>query len=183
MMGKSEAKSDPRHGKTYVVSREHGQLAATYEDGTAPPPEEVKEVLEDNDEVGVPDEMDKIIAGRTWKGGERYTFSADELGRINAAKERAVAGLDKGKERTTKVELELRSAKDGVAVFSLVMGVSLDDERSNIAFELKGEAHVDQTSGRLRDLGGSGTVGGKIQKMPMKGTVTMNTQSRWTTAP
>jgi hypothetical protein len=183
MMGKTETEVDPRQGKTYIVFRENGQLGATYEDGSAPPSEELTEVLDDNDDVGMPDEMDAIIAGRTWKSGERYAFTAAELARINESKQRAEAGIDQDTERLTQIELMLRSAADGVAVFSLTMGIAIESDKGAFEFVLKGDASVDQTNGRLRDISGKGALSGKVNGMPLKGSVTMKMQSRWTTAP
>jgi hypothetical protein len=183
MMGKTESKTDPRQGKTYVVFRENGRLGATYEDGSAPPAEELKEVLDDNDSVGVPDEMDAVIAGRTWKSGERYTFSPADLARVNESRQRAEAGLDQETERLTEVDLMLRSAANGVAVFSLTMGISIESDKGTFGFVLKGDAGVDQANGRLREISGKGALRGSVNGMPVTGSVTMKMQTRWTTAP
>jgi hypothetical protein len=181
MGNKSEEKPDPRHGKTYVVWRENGSLQATYEDGGTPPPDELKEVLDDNDEVGVADEMDAIIAARTWKSGEKYTFTADEIARINASK----AKDDDDKEELTLCELTLRNAKDGVATFTIAMGMKVQGDQQKGAFEftIRGDARADQTNGHLLGISGTGDLKGTVQGMGITGTVTMKGEDRLTKAP
>lgn len=180
MGNKSEDKPDPRSGKTYIIWRENGALQATYEDGSAPPPEELKEVLDDNDSIGIPDEMDAIVAARTWKSGEKYVFTKDEIARINASK----AKDNDDKEELTLVELTLRSAKDGVATFTIAMGVKIQgDKRGGFEFTIRGDARADQTNGHLLGIEGTGDLKGTIQGMGVTGSVTMNGEDRLTKAP
>jgi hypothetical protein len=179
MGNKSSEKPDPRQGKTYIVWRENGTLQASYEDGTTPPPDELKEVLDDNDSVGIPDEMDAIVSARTWKSGEKYTFTKDEIARINASK----AKDNEGKELTL-VELMLRSAKDGVATFTIAMGVKIESGNEGaFEFTIRGDARADQTSGHLLGIKGTGDLKGTVKGMGVTGSITMDGEDRLTKAP
>lgn len=183
MMGRPEATRDPRAGKTYIVFREEGRLRATYEDGSTPPRGELKKVLENNKGVGVEDEWEAIVAGRTWKSGERYTFTADELTRVNEAKRRASTGNPRDTERWTRCQLMLRSVDNGVAIFSLVMGVRLEDDDSAMEFVVDGDARIEQATGRLLETSGTGAITGTTQRIPFKGSIRMREQKRWIAAP
>jgi hypothetical protein len=183
MLGKTETKSGARQGKTYIVSRDDDLLRATYEDGSTPPDEELKKVLDGNDGVGVPDEWDAIVAARIWKSGERYTFTTDELTRINESKARANEGTERTIERWTRCELMLRSVENGVAVFSIVMGVRLEDEQGTTELLVDGDVRVEQATGRLLETSGHGPINGTTEGIPFRGSVTVREQTRWTAAP
>ncbi|KAB2895904.1 MAG: hypothetical protein F9K40_15505 [Kofleriaceae bacterium] len=179
MAGTQEAKSDARSGKTYRLTLENGALVARAVGGPATD-EELAEVVDDNDEIGVASEMDAIIASKTWRSGQPIAFTADELARVNASK-RSRPGDEN--ETVTAMELTLLSLRDEVAVFAVTMGLRLDDDRSRLEFTLKGEARVEARTGRMLELGGSGSLAGAIQRMPVKGTISMKGESRWVVAP
>lgn len=179
MGGKQGVKSDPRAGKTYRVARENGVVVARALSGSATE-EELEEVIDDHDELGIPSEIDAIIASKTWRSGQPIAFTADELARVNAQKQPR-PGDDK--ETVTAMELTLRSQRDGVAVFALTMGFRVDTDRGHFEVTLKGEVRVEAATGRILELGGKGGLGGAVQGMPLDGSMTMTVQSRWVTAP
>ncbi len=179
MAGKQETKDDPRAGKSYRLTRQNGVLVARPIGGQATD-EELEEVVDDNDEIGVPSEIDAIVASKTWRSGQPIAFTAAEIARVNASKPTR-PGDDK--ETITAMELTLLASKDGVAVFALTMGFRVDSDRGHFTVTLKGQARIDVATGRILELGGKGQLGGKVQGMPLDGSMTMKGASRWVTAP
>lgn len=179
MGGKQETKADPRAGKSYRVARENGVLVARSL-GAPATDEELEEVVDDNDEIGVPSEIDAIVASKTWRSGQPIAFTADEIARVNASKPTR-PGDDQ--ETMTAMELTLRSQDAGVATFDLTMGMRIDADRGYFTVTLRGEARIDVATGRVLELGGTGALDGKVQGMPLDGSMTTKVLSRWVTAP
>lgn len=179
MAGNQETKADPRAGKSYRVAREHGVLVARPLGGPATD-EELEEVVDDNDEIGVPSEIDAIVASKTWRSGQPIAFTADEIARVNASKPTR-PGDDQ--ETMTAMELTLRARDAGVATFDLTMGMRIDADQGYFTVTLRGEARIDVATGRVLELGGTGALAGKVQGMPLDGSMTTKVLSRWVTAP
>ncbi len=172
MGGKSRDKVSPLVGKSYIVWREGGKLQATTADGATPPPDELAEILDEAKNVGTPDVMDEVIASKTWKPGARVVFTADDLAKINA----------RNPDKTDKQSLQamaftLKGVDGGVATFDMEMTMLAGDDKGTMTMTLAGAARVDVATGRLLEVGGTGTVDGQMG-MPVKGTMSMKTINR-----
>lgn len=162
--GKTKTKPHPVAGKSYIVWSKDGKVEATLADGGAVSPEELAELTSDLDELGRPQVMDKIMAGRTWKVGETYTLSAAELDELRKVK-------GEGKPTPAAYGFTLREVVDGQARFAMTS--ALDTEaKAKMHVELSGTATIDVATGRPVSLVLSGPVQGTVNGMSVTGTMT-----------
>jgi hypothetical protein len=161
--GKTREKPSPLAGKRYLAWAEGGAIKATHEDGSAVSPEELDELSQDLDELGKPRPMDEIIAARTWKVGEPYSFTADELARLNATKSERTP-------RGTAMSLELREVAGGRAVFAMKTSMQLEG-KATMKMEMNGTATLDVATGRPLAVELGGPLDGTAKGQPLTGTM------------
>jgi hypothetical protein len=164
MGDKTREKPSSLVGKSYVAWFANGKLEATHEDGSAVSPEELDELAKDLDEVGKPRVMDQIVAGRAWKVGETYTFTADELARLNAAKgPSAPTG--------TAMALTLREVTGDRAIFEMKSTMQVETKAA-LKMEMSGAVAIDVKTGHPITLELSGPIAGTVSGQPVTGTMT-----------
>ncbi|MBL8620390.1 MAG: hypothetical protein JNK64_03775 [Myxococcales bacterium] len=166
--GKPKAKPTPTAGKTYVVWREGGELKVTYEDGSAPPADEIKAVSKSNRSVGKPDVLDKFLAGQVWKTGVKVDLPADVLAEMNQAKGGDV------EPSLTAMSFTLQTADDAVATMAMTMTMAGKSPTGEMGIELAGTAKVDRKTGRPVEVAATGPFTANV-KVKMTGTMTMKT--------
>ena len=162
--GKSRDKPIAIVGKSYVVSSVGGKIEATLADGGAVSPEELAELSHDLDELGKPQPMEHIMSGRTWKVGEVYPFTADELAQLNAVR-------DTEAPETKALSLTLREVSGDRAVFAMKTSMEVTGKAA-MKVELDGAVTVDIKTGRPLALELGGQLVGTVAKMPVTGTMT-----------
>lgn len=171
---KGERLHDSRVGKTFTISRRDGELVAFPTTGS-PDPREIESVLEDNEGIGVPDEIDAIIAEKTWRTGQPIAFTAEEITRVNQSRLPA----SKSRKLLTAMTLTLRAVRDKVAIFSIEMGLRYEGHGDQYDVHLRGQARIEMTTGHVLELGGAGGVAGTMTGVPTKGRMTWKLSSRW----
>lgn len=164
--GKPRTKPTPIVGKTYLVTREGDALKVTYEDGSAPPAEEVTLVSKSSRSVGKPDVLDKFLAGQAWKPGVKVDLPADVLAEMNQTKS---ADVDPS---LTAMSFTLQTADDAVATMAMTMAGKTPE--GEMGFELVGTAKVDRKTGRPIEVSATGPFTANV-KVKMTGTMTMKT--------
>ncbi len=166
--GKPKTKPTPTVGKTYVVWREGDALKVTYEDGSAPPAEEIALVSKSNRKVGKPDVLDKFLAAQVWKTGVKVDMPADLLAELNDTKgsdvEPALAAMS----------FTLQTADDAVATLAMTMAMAGKAPEGEMSFELAGTAKVDRKTGQTVEVAATGPFTANV-KVKMTGTMTMKT--------
>lgn len=167
MAGKTKDKPSPLTGKAYIVWRKDGKLEATRDDGSAVPPDELKELLDENKRLGEPDMMDRIVGSKTWKVGEKVVFTPAELAEIN---KRYEAGV----EQIVGLTLTLTGVEAGVATMAMDMAMATKNPKGTMDIAITGTTKVDVATGRLIEAGGTGPVKGDMG-MPITGTMTLKT--------
>ena len=168
MNGKSKDKPTPTAGKTYLVWREGDQLKASYEDGSAPPADELKEVVKGNRGVGRPEPLEEIMASHTFKLGERFELSPDQLAKMNEQ----LAGGGDNEPSITGMSFTLQSADATVATLAMTMAMAVKGQGNELTFTLAGSAKVDRTTGRPLEISAIGPFSG-FAKVKMTGTMSM----------
>lgn len=161
--GTTREKPSPLVGKTYVVASVGGKVEATLADGGAVSAEELAALSRDLDQLGKPQPMDKIISSRTWKVGEVYAFTADELAQLAAAK-----GPDAPS--TSAISLALREVSADRAVFEM-KSVLATQGKAEMKIEMTGTVTVDVKTGRPMGVDLAGPVAGTAGGMPITGTM------------
>jgi biotin carboxyl carrier protein len=170
MEGKVKDKPSPLLGKTFIVTRGADGLTAKHGDGSAASAEEIAAVIKGNRSVGKPDMMPKLIAGHTWKLGEKIVFSTDELAQLNASM--ASESIDP---HLSGFALTLTSADASVATFDMVMMLALEKSpTATMTVTLNGTAKVDRTTGFPIAIGGTGPMTGTMGA-PFSGTMSVAT--------
>jgi len=172
--GKGEQLPDSKQGKTFSVRREGGEVYAIPMNGDASE-QELEDVRDDNDSVGVPDEIDAVVAEKTWKTGQPIAFTDEEIARVNASRFRS----DPSRKILTAMKLTLRSIRDKVAIFSVEMGMRYESTQDSYNVDLRGHVRIETTTGHVLELGGAGNLEGTMTGVPVKGRMTWKTMSRW----
>jgi hypothetical protein len=168
--GKVQTKPQVLDGKTYVVWSEGGAIKATTADGAAVSAEELKELTSKNDELGKPDVIEDLLGGRTWKVGETYVLSADELAKVKANI------TDPSKPLPTEMSFTLKSFDDKQAMFEMTTTlVQAAKGADQLTFAMKGLAKVELPGVHASELSLDGTLAGSINSMPTTGTMTGKT--------
>lgn len=162
--GKGRDKTSTLTGKSYVASSVGGKVEATLAAGGAVSPEELTELTRDLDELGKPQPMDRIVASRTWKIGEVYNFTADELAQLAAAK------VDDAPSPTA-MSLALREVAGDRAIFDMTSAMSTTGKAA-MSIEMKGTVTIDSKTGRPVVIELGGPVTGTASGMPVTGTMT-----------
>lgn len=166
--GKAKDKPTPTVGKTYLVTREGDTLKVTYEDGSAPSPEEIKVVQKGNRSVGRPDPMDRLLADHVWKVGEKFALSPEQLAELNKN-----MGGD-GEPSLAGMSFTLQTADDAVATMAMTMDLAVKNPEGEMTFTLAGTAKVDRKTGRQLEINATGPFTANV-KVKMTGTMTMKT--------
>ena len=161
--GKAKPKPTPIAGKSYIVWAKDGKVEATLADGGAVSPEELAELADDLDELGKPRPMDHFMSGRTWKIGEPYQLTADQLAQLAAVKG------DKAPKQVG-ITLTLTSVDAGTAVFAMQTAMQVDG-KADLKIDLSGKISVDVATGRPMAVELSGPLKGEAAGMPVEGTM------------
>lgn len=167
--GTPRAQPTPSLGKTYLVWRDRGELQVSYVDGTAPPAAEIKEVRKGNRSVGRPEPMDRIVAGRVWKIGERFELTATQLAELNQTMS------DDGEPALTSMTLTLHTVDDAVATMAMTMTMAMARAADRMTIDFTGTVKLDRRTGRVLELGGTGPFSG-VAQLKMVGTLTMRSR-------
>lgn len=168
MDGKAKDKPTPTAGKTYLVWREGDQIKASYEDGSAPPADELKEVVKGNRGVGRPDPLEEVMASHTFKLGERFELSPDQLAKMNEQ----LAGGGDNEPSLTGMSFTLQSADATVATLAMTMAMAVKGQGNELNFTLAGTAKADRKTGRTLEVSATGPFSG-FAKVKMTGTMSM----------
>ena len=160
---KPRDKTSPIAGKAYLVWTDGGAIKATHEDGSAVSPEELAELGEDLDELGKPRVMDEIVASRTWKIGETYELTADELGRLNAIKSARAP-------RTTAMSLALTSVAPTRVDLAMKTTMQLEGKLA-MTVHLDGTVALDPKTGQPLSLVLAGPAEGTAGGAPVTGSM------------
>ncbi len=166
MAGKTRDQPSLLTGKAYVVWRKAGTLDATRADGSTVPADEREELFDDNKRLGRPDIMDRIVASKAWKVGEKVVFTPAELAEINQR--------EPGGEAIVGVTLTLIGVESGVARMAMTMAMATKGPQDSIDMAITGTTRVDVASGRLLEAGGTGPLKGTMG-LPVYGTVMLKT--------
>jgi len=119
--GKQGKKTEPTEGKTYLVWKEGGTIAASLEDGSAISPEELEELSGSfDDEIGVKPGIVKVLLAHAWKTGEETTLASPDL-------EWLTEDLKKGA-KVDAAKVTLKSTEANNSVFVLWMDLTLSGE-------------------------------------------------------
>lgn len=166
MGGQDKAKPQPLDGKTFIVWTEGGVIKATTDDGKPVTDEELALLAKKNDDLGKGDPLTELMAGRTWKIGETYNLTADDLAKLKAR--------DKTGEKPVPVAmsftLESFDAKEARFAMVMVMDQSMG-ATDKLNFDLKGFARIEQPSSRALEMNMSGPVKGAVKGMATEGTM------------
>lgn len=159
-------------GKSYLVTREGKTLKVTTVDGKEVPAAEAREASSGVKSVGRKAALDRLVAARSWKVGERYAFSAAELEEINDPATHAddepwmdemaltLTGSD-GKYATFATEMKVRQGPAGGEAMIVAM---------------KGTVVIEMATGRAQTLEMAGDVSGKMGGGDLSGTITGKTE-------
>lgn len=158
-----KSKPQPLDGKTYIVAFEGGEIKSTTPEGAAVSPEEAAELADDNDELGQPDVMEKILADHTWTIGETYAFSADELARLAARKR------GPGKPTATAMGLTLKSFDAKHAEFAITTTLTRDKDQFSVT--MTGTIVVDRVNDRPLSMTMEGALTATTNGKPTTGTL------------
>ncbi len=165
-------KISPLAGKSYLAWSKGGALEATHADGSAVTPEELEDLTDSLDELGKPRVMDEIVSARTWKIGETYTFTADDIARLVAAKT--------GKTRPAALALTLREVKDGKATFAMTAAMVVSG-KAQLSTELSGSVTIDVATGHPVTISLAGPAKGSVNGMSVAGTMSGTTSYAYPT--
>lgn len=148
-------------GKTYLMRREGDKLTVTDAEGTIPPLDEFKLVMESLESVGKPNPLGELLAGRTLAVGDRLLVPremartilglGDQLGTVRRFELSLVRTTD-AKASNEKVDANL------TAVFKAHIEVAPNDS-SPLSVTLDGELAVEPSSCRLLAIDLAGPVG------------------------
>lgn len=169
MDGKDKNKPQILDGKSYIVWVEGGAIKATTADGAAVSADELKELADKNDDLGKPDVIEELLAGRTWKIGETYVFTADDLAKLKARS----ASQDKPVATEMSLTLEAFDATEGR--FALTTTLVQTKGADQLTFAMKGLARVELPSNRGLEMSMSGVISGTMKTMATTGTMTAKT--------
>lgn len=162
--GKAKAKPIAIAGKSYIVWSKDGKVEATLADGGAVSPAELAELTDDLDELGKPRVMDRLMSARTWKIGEPYALTADELAQLAAIKSAKSP-------RQVGITLTLTSVDAGKAVFAMQTTMKVEG-KAELEVAMTGKVTIDIATGRPLAVELSGPVKGSAGGMPLEGTMT-----------
>lgn len=138
-------------GKSYIAWFDGSAVQATTADGAAVSEDELREIRDDQDDLGQPDVMDQIMA-RTWTRGERVELTAAELDRLAASKAMGP--------RATSMSFTLTGVDGDAATFELTM--KMTDGANALTIDAGGTAVVDVRTGRPRRLEIRGPITGAL---------------------
>ncbi len=133
----------PLAGKSYLVWREGGALAAARADGTVPPTRELMAVLADNAEVGRDSAMERILADQRWKLGTTVALTAAQLAELNGQ-----LGHLATRTEVTAMACTLQQADPQVATFGVRVGMNMKIPEGTMAVVMRGTQRVDRATGR-----------------------------------
>jgi hypothetical protein len=149
----------PKLGVVYLVTREGDQIKVVYEDGTAPPAEEAKEVASNNRKVGRSGDLEEIIASKSWTIGTKVDLTADELARLNQARGSAGGAEELA---VTALALTLKASDGRAATFDMVMRTSMKTGKGSMNVDLTGTVSLDVATGRPLTVDGTGPASGDM---------------------
>ena len=135
------------------------------------PPEELTELLHENRRLGKPDSMDEIVTSKTWKRGQKVTFTPEELATINKRNE--AGGPEE--QRFEALALTLTGVENGVALMTMDMTMHVKNPKGTMQMMLSGPVRVEVASGRILEASGKGQVQGDMGGA-VTGTVEMKTR-------
>ncbi len=171
--GEAKDKVSPLKGKSYIVSVENGEIKATLADGGAISKEEHADLAADQDELGKPRVMDQIMASRTWKVGEPYLLTAEELAQIAASKSARAP-------RASVIGFTLREVKGDLAVFDMKTTMHVEG-KAEVDMEMAGAVTLDTKTGHPIELALTGPAKGKAGGFPVEGTMSGKTSYQYAT--
>lgn len=171
--GKSKDKPQVLDGKSYVVWIEGGEVKATTADGAAVSADELAELVKANRELGRPEEMDSILADRVWKIGETYTFTADDLAKLNA---RSTGG---DRPIATAMSLTLERFDDKQAVMRMTTELRQEKGKDKLDFAMQGPVTLELPQARAISMEMEGTIKGVANGMPSGGSMKNRTTYRY----
>ena len=167
--GKDKAKPQVLDGKSYLVWVEGGAIKATTADGAAVSAEELAELTDKHDDLGKPDVIEDLLAGRTWKIGETYVFTADDLAKLKAR------STSTGKPVATEMSFTLEAFNATEARFAMTTTLVQTKGAEQLTFVMKGIARVELPTNRGLEMSMAGGITGTVKTMPTKGAMTMKT--------
>lgn len=167
--GAPRARPTPTLGKTYLVWRAGGELQVSYVDGTAPPAAEIKAVRKGNRSVGRPEPLDRIVASRVWKIGERFELTAAQLAELKQTMS------DDEEPELTSMTLTLHTVDAAVATMAMTMTMATAGAADRMTFDLTGTITLDRRTGRVLELVSTGPFS-SVGKLKMVGTMTMRSR-------
>lgn len=164
MGGQKSTKDSPLTGKTYVVWSEGGTIKATLENGDAPSDAEMTELVDEwKDDLGEPDKMATIVAGRSWTPGEKVTLAPAEVAALAAT-------MDDGM-TVDAVTATLVEKTDQHAIFEFEMAVKRQDKGGTLAMPMTMRAKLDLARSAPAEMTMTGTIDGAINGATAKGTI------------
>lgn len=159
--GKAKDKRSPLAGNSYVVWVAGGKTEATHADGSAVSQEELEELTGDHDDLGKPEVMEQIMARRTWKVGETYAFTADDLAALAKVKATEAPA-------SKALSLTLKELAEGRAIFEMKTTMALEG-KLELSIEMTGLVQIDIKTGRPMVVDLSGPAKGVVSGMPVTG--------------
>lgn len=91
-------------------------------------------------------------------------------------------GIDEPTEFTS-MDMMLRSAKDGIAVFAQGMDVDRELHGNRQRVVLRGDVRIDIATGHWLEMNGTGSITGTYGGMPLNGSFKTKQSMRWTAPP
>jgi hypothetical protein len=152
-MGEQEKKEkDPREGKSFVLSWEKDKLVVRDDKGKAVKPELAAQIEGGlSDSIGKELPMNKILASRTFRSGEKVELSPEEM--------KALAREGEGVEGKA-MTLTLLDRKDDVATLSLDGALKAVQPAMTTEIAMKGTIKLQVSTGRLQEMNIAGDIKG-----------------------
>jgi hypothetical protein len=150
-LAKSKDEALPVANKTYVFTLDKGVVTAVTADGGGVPDPELAELTAFRDDLGKPDKLTALIAGKRWQKGQPVTLSADEIG--------AVAPPDRGM-TTSAVTMTLVEVTPKTATFALDATYTGLLGTLTTTVKTRGSVVIDRARGRAISLQVTGDMHG-----------------------
>ncbi|MEZ4364928.1 MAG: hypothetical protein R2939_01410 [Kofleriaceae bacterium] len=163
--GQVDVAPQPLEGRTYVVWVEAGVVRATSGDGEPVTEAELAALADDHETLGRPAAMERILAGRTWRLGERYSLTEAELAEYNELK-RTASG-----QHASAMALTLTGFDDQLATFEMEVTLRTAKGGAALTISMTGPVRIERARTRPLEITMTGTLEGVTQGLPAVGTV------------
>jgi hypothetical protein len=150
-MGMKQDQDLPVKGHAYVVTSDKGKAAYVKDGGGTVDAQETAVLQKFGEQVGNPDRMGKLLAGKSFKKGEKVTLSAEEI--------KAVAPPNEGM-TASDVTLTLTGSDAKSATFALAGTFSGKQGPMDMQVTVTGTIKVDLKRSRPTDFKMNGTMTG-----------------------